>query len=120
MRFIHRAFLVAAMAGALGKGSAYPVTTWQKGTPAQTSRDSRARLAGTWRYQTRDATTSQRIVLILRSDGSYTKTLDARVNGANYGGTHSGTWTANGTVVSLSGDGNWPAYTHDLSTFQKD
>jgi hypothetical protein len=86
----------------------------------QSSEDSRARLAGTWRYATRDASTSQKITLVLRGDGTYTKTLEARVNAADYGGTHSGTWTAKGMVVHLSGDGNWPAYTHDLSTFTKD
>jgi len=90
------------------------------GNLVQSSQDDRARLAGTWRYATSDANTSQKITLTLRSDGTYSKMLDARVNGASYGGTHDGTWTARGMVVSLSGDGNWPALTHDLSSFTKD
>ena len=56
---------------------------------------------------------------MLRGDGTYTKTLEARVNGAPYGGTHDGTWSARGTTVYLSGDGNWPHITHDLSEFRK-
>jgi hypothetical protein len=86
---------------------------------AQASDDS-TRLVGTWRYSTSDANTSEKISLVLRDDGTYTKTLDAKVNGVPYGGTHSGKWTARGLVVSLSGDGNWPPYTHDLARFQKD
>jgi len=76
-------------------------------------------LVGTWEYDGGDAGAQQKITLILRSDHSYTKTLEAHVQGANYGGTHSGTWTANGKVVRLSGDDNWPPYTHDLSLFRK-
>lgn len=76
-------------------------------------------LAGVWIRVRSDGSTYQKITLILREDGTYTKTLEARVNGSNYGGTHQGTWTARGTVVSLSGDGNWPALTHDLAEFQR-
>ena len=76
-------------------------------------------LAGTWDYERSDAGGQEKITLILRADHSYTKTLEANVQGSHYGGTHSGTWTARGMVVSLSGDGNWPPYTHDLSLFRK-
>lgn len=92
----------------------------ERGTSVQSSRDDRARLAGTWRYESNDPGAHQRVLLVLRADGTYTKTLDAVVNGSKYGGKHDGTWTARGMEVRLSGDGNWPAYTHDLSTFQRD
>jgi hypothetical protein len=92
----------------------------ERGTSAQSGADSRSGLVGTWKYQTSDGPTYQAITLTLKSDGTYTKTLDAQVGGAKYGGTHSGTWTASGTVVALSGDGNFPAFTHDLATFTKE
>ena len=76
-------------------------------------------LAGTWVRERSDSNTYQKITLTLRGDGTYTKVLVAQVNGAPYGGTHDGTWTAKGTVVSLSGDGNWPRITHDLAEFKK-
>lgn len=76
-------------------------------------------LLGKWRYEHSDYSASETIDLVLRSDCTYTKTLDARVQGSHYGGTHDGTWTAEGTTVHLSGDGNWPPYSHDLSKFQK-
>jgi hypothetical protein len=81
--------------------------------------DAESDLQGTWEYNGGDAGGQQKITLILRSDHSYTKTLEAHVQGANYGGTHSGTWTADGKIVHLSGDENWPPYTHDLSLFRK-
>ncbi len=104
----------------LGSLPAYPAGQGTLRQEFQNRTDDRARLAGTWRYQNSDTYTFQKITLVLRADGTYTKTLEARVNGSPYGGTHSGTWTASGTVVNLSGDGNWPAYSHDLSTFRKD
>ena len=76
-------------------------------------------LVGTWVREKSDANTYQKITLTLRGDGTYTKALEARVNGAPYGGTHDGTWSARGSVVYLSGDGNWPRITHDLSEFRK-
>jgi hypothetical protein len=92
----------------------------ERGVAVQEGSDSRSRLVGTWRYETADDRTYQKITLNLNGNGTYTKTLDARVDGAKYGGTHSGTWTASGTVVALSGDGHFPAITHDLATFTKD
>ncbi len=76
-------------------------------------------LIGTWHFSGGDLSAQQTIDLALRADGTYTKTLSANVRGAHYGGTHSGTWTASGTVVYLSGDGNWPAVSHDLSRFTR-
>lgn len=76
-------------------------------------------LVGTWHYEASDIRTHQAIDLVLNADGTYTKTLSSVVDGTPYGGTHSGTWTADGMSVHLSGDGQWPAYTHDLSTFRK-
>lgn len=92
----------------------------QSAEQVQGAHDAWSRLAGTWRYETGDLTTFQRIVLILRDDGSYTKSLEARVNGVQYGGTHNGSWTARGMVVRISGDNKWPAFTHDLSDFRRD
>lgn len=92
----------------------------------QSSKDSRAelrsvdlRFVGAWVRQTSDPEASQKIILILRSDGTYRKTLDALVRGVPYGGTHEGTWTMSGTVVQLSGNRTWPPYSHDLSKFQR-
>jgi hypothetical protein len=83
---------------------------------------------GVWVYEDAGSVHYTHIELTLRSDGTYTKTLQARTPGwggggvvgaAGLGGTHSGTWTANGSVVHLSGDGNWPPYDHNLTTFRK-
>jgi len=75
---------------------------------------------GTWeRNGPNDSRATQRIILELRADGTYTKTLNATVDGKPYGGTHSGTWKARGTTVDLSGDGNWPSISHDLREFRK-
>lgn len=76
-------------------------------------------LVGTWKGTAGDSYAHQYVTLELRGDGTYTKTLSAAVGGSNYGGTHEGTWKANGMTVYLSGDGNWPPYSHDLSKFQK-
>lgn len=73
-------------------------------------------LVGTWIFQTGDAGASYRITLELRADGTYTKTLETNVS---VGGTHSGTWSNRGSVVYLSGDGNWPASSHDLAKFHR-
>jgi hypothetical protein len=89
---------------------------------------SRSELAGTWRYESASGVGYTEIVLVLKADGTYTKHLKFRTpamysgavgSGPTGGGEHSGTWTATGTVVSLSGDGNWPASTHDLSEFHR-
>lgn len=91
-------------------------------SPNLSGRQTRAEgvsLIGAWEKRGQDASTHVYILLILRSDGTYRKTLDAVVDGVRYGGTHVGRWTAKGTVVYLSGDAKWPPYSHDLSEFQK-
>ena len=86
----------------------------------QTSQqDETARLAGTWQKEVADARSSATTLLTLRADKTYTKIFRAKVDGANYGGTHDGRWSANGTVVQLSGDGNWPPTREDLREFRK-
>ena len=81
--------------------------------------DDGSELVGTWHYEGGDSGGQQKIDLELRSDGTYSKTLVAYVRGHRYGGQHEGTWTAQGSMVHLSGDGNWPPYDHDLSLFRK-
>jgi hypothetical protein len=85
-------------------------------------------LVGTWVQESASAVNYTRIEITLRADGTYTKTLIARTpmthggyvgSGPSLGGTHSGTWTANGMIVNLSGDGNWPPYQHDLRLFRR-
>lgn len=72
-----------------------------------------------------DMITASTTMLILRSDGSYTKQFGAVVGrgigtaSGGYGGTHNGRWTSEGNLVHLSGDGNWPSYTEDLSLFRQ-
>jgi hypothetical protein len=116
-----RHIAVVALAASLGLcGSVACGTTGNAGIAfASTHASVDGDLAGTWEYVGGDGGGQQKITLILRSDQTYTKTLDATVNGAHYGGTHSGTWTSEGMTVRLSGDGNWPPYTHDLSAFRK-
>lgn len=103
---------------------------WAQSPAANTVSDasSRAPLVGLWVQESSSAVTYSRIDLLLRADGSYTKRLLTRTpmmtggqlgSGPSIGGTHSGTWTAYGTIVHLSGDGNWPAYQHDLRLFTK-
>jgi hypothetical protein len=87
--------------------------------PGQETKAEQANLSGTWEKQGGDVHTHFYIRLVLRSDGTYRKTLNAVVDGIRYGGTHEGRWTAKGTVVYLSGDAKWPAYSHDLSEFEK-
>ncbi len=85
-------------------------------------------LAGVWVSEVASAVYYKRIELTLRPDGTYTKTFTARTSGyggagtvgaPSLGGTHSGRWTADGLVVHLSGDGNWPPFDHNLAEFQK-
>ena len=82
---------------------------------------SASELVGRWEGQgLSDSGAKQYVVLELRADSTYTKTLDAVVNGQRYGGTHSGTWKSRGSFqIHLSGDGNWPAYTQDLKSLRK-
>lgn len=76
-------------------------------------------LVGTWESDESTSRTQKHVELFLRGDGTYTKILAARVDGLPYGGTHDGTWTNQGMLVYLSGDGNWPATTEDLRNMQK-
>jgi hypothetical protein len=77
-------------------------------------------LAGVWEGDgPSDARAQQHTVLELRSDHTYTKTLRAIIDGVNYGGTHSGTWTARGMIVDLSGYGNYPSSSRDLRSMHK-
>ena len=71
---------------------------------------------GTWQGGYGDAGATYRVTLTLNGDGTYRKTLATNIG---VGGAHSGTWSLKGTTVYLSGDGNWPPYSHDLSTFLK-
>lgn len=74
-----------------------------------------------WRNGTFDDRTASNTILVLRSDGTYTKHFGAAVGGfpvsGNFGGTHEGTWHAEGSRIFLSGDGNWPPYIEDLQNF---
>ncbi len=84
------------------------------------SHESADPLVGVWEGDgPSDARARQHTVLELRADHTYTKTLRASVDGVDYGGTHSGTWTARGMTVDLSGDGHYPASTQDLRALQK-
>jgi hypothetical protein len=84
----------------------------------------------TWLKRSSDQTVTGTTRLTLRSDGTYTKELAVESNPecspgkANplvnaLGGTHHGTWTRQGDLIHLSGDGNWPACTETLSLFQR-
>ena len=95
--------------------TAFPTVAMGQSTH-QTDADSKA---GSWRKEIHDNRSVAVTTLILRSDGTYTKTLKSVVDGRNYGGTHEGRWTAEGNAVHLSGDGNWPPYTEDLGAFTK-
>jgi hypothetical protein len=82
--------------------------------------DATDQIVGVWEGDgPNDARAQQHTVLELRPDHTYTKTLRATVDGVNYGGTHSGTWTARGMIVDLTGDGNYPAYSQDLRSMHK-
>jgi hypothetical protein len=80
---------------------------------------SQSKLSGSWHYEGGDGGGREVIDLDLSSDDTYTKTLDAVVGSSQYGGTHEGTWTADGNLVHLSGGGKWPPFDHDLSSFQR-
>jgi len=72
----------------------------------------------TWIKRISDKNSSATTTLVLRTDGTYTKNLDASAKGA-FGGVHHGQWRQDGSRIHLSGDGNWPAYTEDLGLFQR-
>ena len=74
---------------------------------------------GTWQREVSDSTGRTRIVLELRGNGTYTKSLDAYLKGQSFQATEEGTWTANGPLVRLSGDGSRPPSGHDLRNYQK-
>ena len=50
----------------------------------------------------RDQRTEQHVLLELRAEHTYTKALEAVVDGAHYGGTHRGTWKVSAMKVYLS------------------
>jgi hypothetical protein len=85
-------------------------------------------LVGTWSNESVTAVSYAKTRLILRADGTYTKTLGARpptmgggVAGApTLGDTHSGTWSTVGPMqVRLSGDSQHTPYTQDLRSLIK-
>jgi hypothetical protein len=80
-------------------------------------------VVGVW-FQDSDGNVSanQKLTITIRPDGTYTKESVMRVPAYGIGNipsSHNGTWTAQGTVVRLSGDGRYPGSTHDLSTFTR-
>jgi hypothetical protein len=81
-------------------------------------------LIGTWEIAEGDHGAAGIILLELRANQTYKKTLSANVSNPNgtsnsYGGTHEGTWRSRGKIVYLSGDANWPPYMQDLSKARK-
>jgi hypothetical protein len=87
-----------------------------------------ALLAGIWLQQSSTALARCRIELILAPNGRYTEKLSVRIpmategreaNATDIGGTHRGSWKREGTLVSLSGDDNWPAHQRDLRFFHR-
>jgi hypothetical protein len=99
----------------------------QASAKLQPNGETNSELIGTWVYEDAGSVHYTRIEITLRPDGTYTKTLQGRTPGwggggtgiGGLGGTHQGRWTAKGMVVDLSGDGNWPQSTHDLSSFRR-
>ena len=80
-------------------------------------------VVGVW-FQDSDGNVSanQKLTITIRPDGTYTKESVMRVPAYGIGNipsSHNGTWTAQGMVVRLSGDGRYPGSTHDLSTFTR-
>ena len=69
------------------------------------------RLVGTWFKEVFDGNARYTTTLVLRGDGTYSKSL--------IGVAHSGTWTSSGTSVHLSGDGHYPPADEKLSLFRK-
>jgi hypothetical protein len=90
-------------------------------TAAQTkSRHAVHQLIGVWKGNgPNNVSAKQHTVLELRRDHTYTKTFRATVDAVDYGGTHSGRWTARGMIVDLSGDGNYIGYSQDLRSMRK-
>lgn len=83
---------------------------------------------GVWSGETATAVMYVKTRLVLRADGTYTKTFGARpptmgggeVGAPTWGDTHSGTWTpAGGMMIRLSGDEKHDPYMQDLSKLQK-
>jgi len=98
----------------------FPVTDQRLGLVQSAAAQSNNELVGTWEgHGPSDNRAKQHVVLELRSDNTYTKTLDAVVDGKHYGGTHSGEYKARGKTVYLSGNKDWPPSNHDLSTMRK-
>jgi hypothetical protein len=85
-------------------------------------------LVGTWSNESATAVSYVKTRLILRADGTYTKTFGARpptmgggvVGAPTWGDTHSGTWSVVGPLqVRLSGDAQHTPYTQDLRLLTK-
>lgn len=85
-------------------------------------------LVGVWSNETATAVNYVKTRLVLRPDGTYTKTFGARpptmgggvVGAPTWGDTHSGTWTQTGPMrVTLSGDDRHSAYEQDLTRLQR-
>jgi len=87
-------------------------------TPVEASGDL-APYLGTWQREVKDSTGQTKLTLQLRPDGTYTKVLDAFLRGKNFHGTEDGVWSANGPLVMLSGNREFPASRHDLRSYQK-
>jgi hypothetical protein len=86
-------------------------------------------LAGTWSNESATAVSYVETRLVLRPDGTYTKTFGARppgmgggvVGAATWGDTHSGTWSVVGPMqVRLSGDGQHTPYIQNLSQLTRE
>jgi hypothetical protein len=85
-------------------------------------------LVGTWSNESATAVSYAKTRLVLRADGTYTKTFGARpptmgggvVGAPTLGDTHSGTWSVVGpSRVLLSGDARHTPYTQDLTSLIK-
>ncbi len=120
--FLATAPLALLLSNTVGVGQPVNVTTGPN--PIFVATGDTQDLVGSWVGGAGDGGAAYVVELELHADGTYKKTLTAKTNNADgshsgYGGSHSGTWKAKGSVVYLSGDGNWPPYSHDLSKFRK-
>jgi len=104
-------------------------------TPSQASNSSGgagslmdSSLTGIWTNESATAVSYEKTRLVLRADGTYTKTFGARpptmgggvVGAPTWGDTHSGTWSVTGPMrVMLSGDSQHTPYAQDLRLLTK-
>ena len=115
IRFVCVASIMTAL---LGGRSPAASPTLREAAPAEAMFDLTPYL-GTWQREVKDSTGQTKITLQLRADGTYTKILDAFLRGKNFHGTEDGVWSANGPLVLLSGNREFPASRHDLRNYQK-